>query len=161
MADAATLIGVVVTLIVSTVSLILTLRDNGESRYAATITDVRYQWIRDLRMHISEFVRLAVQCINGLNSEKLSEYYAEMLKCAFISRTHLGHKYKSLCDRITNIEYYVGSQIGKEIYVREVETPITSMHDFYNELNKIESESVMCFTIEWEHMRHEVKRHLK
>lgn len=153
-----TFIGVLITCIVSSISLIINVKDSRENRYANTIIGVREEWLSNLRLYISEFIKSSIRCLNEKDKNKLVEHYSDMIKYAYISRTHLGVKYELVCKEITEVENYISTCCGEVLGAcKSGETSISNTEDFYEKIKQIESDVLNCFNMEWKRMRSEAK----
>ena len=99
--DTITLIGIILTFIVSSCSLFQELKANKMNRYSHVISRIRSDWIRDLRLETADFVQNAINCINNVGDWK--QTYAALQRNSFVIKTHLGksfNEYKKAVDDI-------------------------------------------------------------
>lgn len=103
--DFVTLLGVVLTFLVSSISLFISIRLRTMSQYVGTISNVRTLWVRDLRQEIAEFVKCALNCLHEV--EDWDRNFSSLNKQVFIVQTFLGKRFTDLSDSIDQITCFV------------------------------------------------------
>lgn len=161
--DKITLIGILITAIMSGISLIITLKKNKDAYYIDFITKNKIDWINTFRENSSTYISLITiyqtnEDMNKISKEELKKHLLECrkIKNELILSLDIKENLQNRIVRLLNISLIIYEEIHNKIMENDsISERLLEKHNEY--LQSLEMNIFVCLKMEWKKIKMEVK----